>query len=60
MHDDKRRLRRLKREIKKQGNRKRRRFFKDVTKSADQFEFGLDSSGFLNEQTREQDRSTSD
>jgi hypothetical protein len=30
MHDDKRQLRKLKREIKKTGNRKRRRYLKDV------------------------------
>jgi hypothetical protein len=55
MHDDKRRLRQLKRDIKKQGNRKRRRFYKDVTVAVDNFDFGLDSSRLLNEQRTQRD-----
>ncbi len=55
MHDDKRRLRQLKRDIKKQGNRKRRRFYKDVSAAVDDFDFGLDSSRLLNEQRTQRD-----
>ena len=55
MHDDKRRLRQLKRDIKKQGNRKRRRFYKDISAAADDFDFGLDSSRLLNEQRPRRD-----
>jgi len=56
MHDDKRRLRQLKRDIKKQGNRKRRRFYKDVSAAVDDFDFGLDSSRLLNEQRTQRDK----
>ena len=54
MQDDKRRLRQWKRDVKKQGNRRRRRFFKDVTKSTEDFDFGADSSRSLNGQDRRQ------
>ncbi len=53
-HDDKRRLRKLKREIKRAGNRKRRQHLKrslsdDPETAADaEFDFGRDSSRFLN------------
>jgi hypothetical protein len=46
-HDDKRRMRKLKREIKRAGNRKRRRHFKHSL-SDTAFDFGRDSSQFLN------------
>ncbi|QDU37717.1 hypothetical protein Mal4_20340 [Maioricimonas rarisocia] len=49
MHDDKREMRKLKREIKKTGNRRRRRFLKDVDAEADEFDFGLDRSDVMNE-----------
>jgi hypothetical protein len=49
MHDDKRMLRELKRSIKQAGNRKRRRFLKDVSIDHDQFDYGDDSSAFMNE-----------
>ena len=52
MHDEKRRLRQLKRDIKKQGNRKRRRFYKDISAAVDDFDLGFDSSRLLNEQRR--------
>ena len=55
MHDDKRGLRQLKRDIKKQGNRKRRRFYKDVSAAVDNFDFGFDSSRLLNEQRTQRD-----
>ena len=53
-HDDKRRLRKLKRDIKRAGNRKRRQHLKrslstdPETAAAAEFEFGRDSSRFLN------------
>jgi len=49
MNDDKRRLRELKRRIKKTGNRKRRRFLKDVGTEPEDFDFGLDRSRLMNE-----------
>jgi hypothetical protein len=49
MKDDKRLIRRLKRSIKKTGNRKRRRFLKNPTTDPDGFNFGDDSSAFMNE-----------
>ena len=49
MHDDKRLLREMKRTIKKAGNRKRRRFLKNVVNDAEAFDFGDDSSAFMNE-----------
>ncbi len=49
MSDDKRLLRQLKRSIKQSGNRKRRRFLKDVSADPDGFDLGDDSSAFMNE-----------
>jgi hypothetical protein len=49
MSDDKRLLRQLKRSIKQSGNRKRRRFLKDVSADSDRFSLGDDSSAFMNE-----------
>ena len=49
MHDDKRSLRKLKRQIKKAGNRKRRRYLKDVDAPADDFHFGRDRTDVMNE-----------
>lgn len=49
MSDDKRLLRQLKRSIKQSGNRKRRRYLKDVSTDADEFSLGDDSSAFMNE-----------
>ncbi|MGZ0166368.1 MAG: hypothetical protein ACKVII_20795 [Planctomycetales bacterium] len=49
MSDDKRLLRQLKRSIKQSGNRKRRRFLKDVSADPDAFDLGDDSSEFMNE-----------
>ena len=49
MHDDKRALRKLKRQIKKAGNRKRRRFLKDVEAAADEFDLGRDRTDVMNE-----------
>ncbi len=52
MHDDKRLLRKMKKEVKRSGTRKRRRYLKDLTADPDQFEFGGDSSQVFNEQRR--------
>ncbi len=49
MKDDKRFLRQLKREIKRTGNRKRRRYLKDVEADPDEFDFGRDRSDVMNE-----------
>ena len=49
MSDDKRFLRRLKRQIKQTGNRKRRRHLKDIEADASDFEFGRDRSDTMNE-----------
>ena len=49
MHDDKRFLRKLKRQIKKAGNRKRRRYLKDPDVPADDFELGRDRTDVMNE-----------
>lgn len=52
MHDDKRFLRNLKRQIKKSGNRKRRRYLKDVEATADDFELGRDRTHVMNERPK--------
>jgi len=49
MSDDKRLLRQIKRSIKQSGNRKRRRYLKDVSTNPDDFDLGDDSSAFMNE-----------
>lgn len=49
MKDDKRFLRQLKREIKRSGNRRRRRYLKDVEADPDDFDFGRDRSDVMNE-----------
>lgn len=49
MHDDKRLLRKLKREVKKAGNRKRRRYLKDIATDPDDFGFGRHRSDVMNE-----------
>ena len=49
MKDEKRFLRELKRTIKKTGNRKRRRYLKDVTADSEEFTFGRDRSDVMNE-----------
>jgi hypothetical protein len=60
--DDKRRLRKLKRDIKRAGNRKRRQHLKrtlaeNPEAAADvAFEFGRDSSQFLNGNDRDSTR----
>jgi hypothetical protein len=59
--DDKRRLRKLKRDVKRTGNRKRRHHLKrtlvENPEAADtDFEFGRDSSQFLNGNDRDATR----
>lgn len=49
MTDDKRFLRKLKRDVKRTGNKKRRRYLKDVSASADDFDFGRARSDVMNE-----------
>ena len=55
MSDDKRLLRQLKRSIKQSGNRKRRRYLKNVSTDAEAFSLGDDSSAFMNERRRRPD-----
>ena len=52
MHDDKRFLRQLKRQIKRTGNRKRRRYLKNVDAPADEFDLGRDRTDVMNEPPR--------
>ena len=52
MKDDKRFLRELKRTVKKTGNRKRRRYLKNVAAAADDFSFGRDRTDVMNEKPR--------
>lgn len=53
MHDDKRLLRELKRDIKKQGNRQRRRYLKNVQAEPDDFDFGRACSEVMNQPARQ-------
>jgi hypothetical protein len=53
MNDEKRFLRELKRQVKKSGNRKRRRYLKDVAAEADDFSFGRDRTDVMNEKRRQ-------
>jgi hypothetical protein len=49
MTDDKRFLRKLKRDVKQIGNRKRRRYLKDLAAEPDDFNFGRTRSDVMNE-----------
>ena len=49
MPDEKRELRQLKREIKKAGNRQKRRFLKDVEADPDDFDYGRKRSDVMND-----------
>jgi hypothetical protein len=49
MNDDKRFLRKLKRDVKQTGNRKRRRYLKDVDAEPNDFDFGRSRSDVMNE-----------
>jgi hypothetical protein len=61
-HDDKRQLRKLKRDLKRAGNRKRRQHLKRTLADNPEeaanvsFEFGRDSSQFLNGNDRDATR----
>ena len=52
MKDEKRFLRELKRTVKKAGNRKRRRYLKDVAVEPEDFTFGRDRTDVMNEKPR--------
>jgi hypothetical protein len=52
MNDEKRFLRELKRSVKKAGNRKRRRYLKDISAAAEDFSFGRDRTDVMNEKPR--------
>ena len=56
MQDEKRFLRKLKRQIKKAGNRKRRRYLKDVEAAADEFDLGRDRTDVMNERPQQDKR----
>jgi hypothetical protein len=56
MTDDKRFLRKLKRDIKRSGNKKRRRYLKDPSAPPDEFDFGRDRTDVMNEPRRERER----
>ncbi|MDA0834569.1 MAG: hypothetical protein O2955_12695 [Planctomycetota bacterium] len=51
--DDKRLLRKMKRDVKKVGNKRRRRFLKDIDSEPDDFDFGHSRSDVMNERPRE-------
>ena len=53
MQNEKRFLRTLKRDIKRTGNRKRRRFLKNVDAAPEDFDLGRDRTDVMNEQPRE-------
>ncbi len=52
MRDDKRFLRKLKRDVKRTGNRQRRRHLKDVDADPEDFDFGPNRSQTMNEPRR--------
>jgi len=53
MRNEKRFLRTLKRDIKRTGNRKRRRFLKNFDAAVEDFDFGRDRTDVMNERPRE-------
>ena len=53
MRNEKRFLRTLKRDIKRTGNRKRRRFLKNVNAAAEDFDLGRNRTDVMNERPRE-------
>ena len=53
MRNEKRFLRNLKRDIKRTGNRKRRRFLKNIDASAEDFDLGRDRTDLMNERPRD-------
>ena len=56
MRNEKRFLRTLKRDIKRTGNRKRRRFLKNIDTSPEDFDLGRDRTDVMNERPRERPR----
>ena len=56
MNDEKRQLRILKRELKKAGNRQRRRFLKNLDAAADDFHFGRLQTEPMNERRSRKER----
>jgi hypothetical protein len=52
MNDDKRQIRELKREVKRSGNRKRRRYLKDLSADPSGFDYGHDRSDTMNERKK--------
>ena len=52
MRNEKRFLRTLKRDIKRTGNRKRRRFLKNIDASPEGFDLGRDRTDVMNERPR--------
>ena len=56
MRNEKRFLRTLKRDIKRTGNRKRRRFLKDIDAAPEDFDLGRDRTDVMNERPRAKPR----
>ena len=56
MRNEKQFLRSLKRDIKCTGNRKRRRFLKNIDASPEDFDLGRDRTDVMNERPREKPR----
>jgi hypothetical protein len=56
MRNEQRFLRNLKRDIKRTGNRKRRRFLKNVDASPEDFDLGRDRTDVMNERPRRRPR----
>jgi hypothetical protein len=54
--NEKRFLRNLKRDIKRTGNRKRRRFLKNIDASPEDFVLGRDRTDVMNERPRDKPR----
>ncbi|MFO0869606.1 MAG: hypothetical protein U0935_11795 [Pirellulales bacterium] len=50
--DEKRQLRQLKRDLKRAGNRKKRRYLKDLEAHPDDFDYGRKRSEVMNERRR--------
>ena len=53
MRNEKQFLRNLKRDIKRTGNRKRRRFLKNIEAAPEDFDLGRDRTDVMNERPRE-------
>ncbi len=52
MNDDKRQIRQLKRDIKRVGNKKRRRYLKNLAVDPQEFDFGRNRTDVMNEPPR--------